>query len=110
VLGINENEGGKMMKQLTAKEVENLLSEDKSLNLIDVREVEEVREGKIPTAVNIPLGLLEFRMNELDKKKEYILVCRSGGRSGRAAEFLENYGFNVINMTGGMLSWEGPTE
>jgi rhodanese-related sulfurtransferase len=98
------------LKQITAKEVENLLSEDKSLNLIDVREVEEVREGKIPTAVNIPLGLLEFRMNELDKKKEYIMVCRSGGRSGRAAGFLESYGFNVINMEGGMLSWEGPTE
>ncbi|RBW68642.1 rhodanese-like domain-containing protein [Bacillus taeanensis] len=97
------------MKEITPKEVENLLNENKSLNLIDVREAEEVREGKVPTAVNIPLGLLEFRMSELDKKKEYILVCRSGGRSGRAVQFLESYGFNVINMTGGMLSWEGQT-
>jgi rhodanese-related sulfurtransferase len=63
--------------------------------------------GKIPGAVNIPLGLVEFRIHELDKLKEYILVCRSGGRSGRATEFLESQGYNVINMQDGMLSWEG---
>jgi rhodanese-related sulfurtransferase len=98
------------MKQLTAKEVEALLHEGNSLNIIDVREVEEVATGKIPGAVNIPLGLLEFRMHELDKEKEYIVVCRSGARSARAVQFLESYGYNVINMTGGMLEWEGPVE
>ena len=95
------------MKQMTAKEVETLLNEGKKLNIIDVREVDEVVAGKIPDAVNMPLGLVEFRMHELDKSKEYIMVCRSGGRSGRATQFLESYGFNVINMTGGMLAWEG---
>ncbi|PLR83691.1 rhodanese-like domain-containing protein [Bacillus sp. V33-4] len=98
------------MKQLTVKEVENLLKEGNSLNLIDVREVDEVKSGKIPGAINIPLGLLEFRIHELDKTKEYILVCRSGARSGRASQFLESYGYNVINMTGGMLAWEGNIE
>jgi rhodanese-related sulfurtransferase len=98
------------MNQLTAKEVQNLLLENKPVTIIDVREVDEVRTGKIPGANHIPLGLLEFRMHELDKSKEYIIACRSGGRSGRAAQFLESYGFNVINMTGGMLSWEGDLE
>lgn len=98
------------MKEMTAIEVEQLLNEGKELNIIDVREVDEVSEGKIPGAVNIPLGLVEFRMHELDKSKEYIMVCRSGGRSGRAYQFLEGQGFKVINMTGGMLSWEGKTE
>lgn len=98
------------MKQLTAKEVETLFREGKTFNIIDVREAEEVASGKIPGSINIPLGLLEFRMNELDKEKEYILVCRSGGRSGRAAQLLESYGYKVINMTGGMLEWEGPVE
>ncbi|WP_226529743.1 rhodanese-like domain-containing protein [Metabacillus niabensis] len=97
------------MKQFTAKEVENMLTQGQNLNIIDVREVEEVEDGKIHGAIHIPLGLLEFRMNELDKSKEYIMVCRSGGRSGRACQFLESYGFNVINMTGGMLDWEGET-
>ncbi|MFD2443257.1 rhodanese-like domain-containing protein [Bacillus sp. CGMCC 1.16607] len=95
------------MKEMTAKEVELLLNERKVLNIIDVREVEEVALGKIPGAVNIPLGLVEFRMHELDKTKEYIMVCRSGGRSSRATQFLESYGLKVINMAGGMLSWEG---
>ncbi|WP_054956950.1 rhodanese-like domain-containing protein [Paenibacillus dakarensis] len=98
------------MKEITPVEVEKLLNEGKQLNIIDVRETDEVEEGKIPGAVNIPLGLIEFRKQELDKSKEYIMVCRSGGRSGRASEYLESQGFNVINMTGGMLAWEGKTE
>jgi rhodanese-related sulfurtransferase len=98
------------MKEITAKEVEALLNEGKVLNIIDVREVDEVAKGKITGAVNIPLGLIEFRKHELDKEKEHIIVCQSGGRSGRASQFLEYHGYNVINMTGGMLSWEGEVE
>jgi rhodanese-related sulfurtransferase len=98
------------MKNTTAREVDALLNEGKSLNIIDVREADEVAGGKIPGAVNIPLGLIETRMNELDKRKEYIIVCHSGGRSARATQFLESKGFNVINMFGGMLAWEGNVE
>lgn len=65
------------MKEITPKEVESLLKKE-NIHVIDVRETEEVKAGKIPDAVNIPLGLLEFRMHELDKAKEYIMVCRSG--------------------------------
>ncbi|MED3378619.1 rhodanese-like domain-containing protein [Bacillus anthracis] len=98
------------MKEMTAKELEEKLLCKEAVNIVDVREVEEAAEGKIPEACNIPLGLLEFRMHELDKKKEYIIVCRSGGRSARAVQFLEGYGFRVINMVGGMLAWEGKVE
>ncbi|WP_191559406.1 rhodanese-like domain-containing protein [Metabacillus idriensis] len=95
------------MENITPKEVETLLNEGTKLKIIDVREGDEFATGNIPGAVNIPISLIEFRMHELEKSKEYIIVCRSGGRSGRATKFLESYGFNVINMTGGMLSWEG---
>lgn len=98
------------MKQISTTEVKQLLESGKSLYLIDVREVDEVKEGKIPGVINIPLGLLEARMHELDKSKEYIMVCRSGGRSGRATQFLESWGYQVINMSGGMLDWNGETE
>lgn len=98
------------MKNITPQEVETKLKNGEPLNIIDVREVFEVNQGKIPTAENIPLGLLEFRMHELDKSKEYIMVCRSGGRSGSATQFLENQGYKVINMVGGMMSWTGEVE
>lgn len=94
------------MKELSTKEVQELLKNVEP-NIIDVREDDEVAAGMIPDAKHIPLGSIESRMDELDKSKEYIMVCRSGGRSGRAAQILENQGFKVINMTGGMMAWEG---
>lgn len=97
------------MKRLTAKEVQEKLENGEPLNIIDVREVDEVKEGKIPEAIHIPLGLVEFKMNELDKKKQYVMVCRSGARSGRATTYLEGQGFDVINMDGGMMAYEGKT-
>ena len=90
--------------------MKNLLEQGKQLHVIDVREPGEVAQGKIPTAINMPLGLLEYRMNELDKSKEYIIVCHAGGRSSQATLFLESQGYNVINMTGGMLAWDGEIE
>ncbi|GIP02423.1 MULTISPECIES: rhodanese-like domain-containing protein [Paenibacillus] len=98
------------MREISPKDLERMLSDGTAVNIIDVREAEEVAEGKIPGAVNIPLGLIEFRKQDLDRSKEYIMVCRSGGRSGRAAEYLESQGYHVVNMTGGMLAWEGKTE
>jgi rhodanese-related sulfurtransferase len=98
------------MKEMMPNEVESLLKEKSPIHIIDVREVEELKAGKIPNAIHIPLGLLEFKIQDLDKTKEYIMVCRSGGRSSMAAKFLEDHGFTVINMTGGMLEWSGPTE
>lgn len=97
------------MKRFTAKEVQEKLENGEQLNIIDVREVDEVKEGKIPEAIHIPLGLVEFKMHELDKKKQYVMVCRSGARSGRATTYLEGQGFDVINMDGGMMAYEGKT-
>lgn len=97
------------MKTMTTQEVQELLENNQSINLIDVRETDEVAAGKIPGAINIPLGSLESRMSELDKSQEYIMVCRSGGRSGQATSFLDNQGYEVTNMDGGMLNWNGET-
>jgi rhodanese-related sulfurtransferase len=98
------------MKHITSREIEQKLKNGEQLNIIDVRETHEVAMGKIPTAVNIPLGLVEFKMPDLDKKKEYFIICHSGGRSSQATMFLENYGFNVTNMDGGMMAWVGEVE
>lgn len=98
------------MKEITAKEVLAKLDGGEKLHLIDVREDDEVAQGKVPGVQHIPLGEVPARLDELDKNKQYIMICRSGGRSGNACNFLQEQGYDVMNMTGGMLDWEGDVE
>ena len=77
------------MKEITTTELQQLLEQGEQLHLVDVRESDEVAQGMIPGAIHIPLGEVPERMDELDKAKSYIIICRSGGRSGRASEFLD---------------------
>jgi len=95
------------MKETTTTEVLNRLNKGEDLNIIDVREYNEVAAGKIPNAQHLPLGELARRVNELDKDSEHIVVCASGNRSKAASGLLESMGFNVINMLGGMKQWNG---
>lgn len=98
------------MKEISTTEVLQKLEAGEKLHLIDVREVAEVAAGHIPGIGNIPLQLLAYRMHELDKNIPYIMVCRSGGRSGQATAFLQSHGYDVKNMAGGMLAWEGDVQ
>lgn len=98
------------MKEITTEVLQERLEKGESLHLIDVREADEVAEGMIPGAVHIPLGEIAERAGELDAKTPYIMICRSGGRSGRATEYLTAEGYDVTNMVGGMLDWNGETK
>jgi rhodanese-related sulfurtransferase len=98
------------MKEITTTELQERLEKGEQLNLVDVRESDEVASGMIPGAIHIPLGDVPVRMNELDSTTPYILICRSSGRSGRAQEFLADEGYDVTTMVGGMLELEGATE
>ena len=70
--------------------------------LLDIREEAEVDAFEIPGAVNIPLGQLRNRLNELDQSKEIITFCAVGVRSYNAARILMNHGFaNVKVYPGG---------
>jgi sulfur dioxygenase len=79
--------------------------------IIDVREADE-RVGElraIPGSEHVPLSTLARAARGWDKKARYVVVCRSGGRSGRAALELESLGFHhVASMKGGMQAWDGP--
>lgn len=75
---------------------------------VDVRRPDEVAAGALPGTVNIPLDQLAARVGELDPARRTVLVCRSGGRSGQAAQFLAAAGFaDVINLEGGLLAHNG---
>lgn len=95
------------MQTITPSELRERLHKGEKLDIIDVREAEEVAQGMIPGAVHIPLMELPERLAEIPQQGETILVCRSGNRSSRAYGFLEAQGLKGLkNMTGGMLEWE----
>jgi rhodanese-related sulfurtransferase len=73
--------------------------------LLDVREESEWVAGHAPMASLIPLSELPDHLDELPRDRVIVCSCRSGGRSLRAATFLQENGFDAVNMTGGMLSW-----
>lgn len=98
------------MKTMTTEDLLNLLDANEDLNVIDVREDFEVENGTIPGAVHIPLGEIPNRVEELDASKPYILVCKGGVRSANACEFLADKGFDVTNLEGGMMSYDGELE
>ncbi|RYM02145.1 rhodanese-like domain-containing protein [Sporolactobacillus sp. THM7-7] len=87
-----------------------MLRNHEDVSVIDVRETDEVTNGKIPQAVHIPLGDIPEHYQELNPSKDYVIVCRSGRRSELAARFLQENGFHAINMEGGMLKWRGETK
>ncbi|OCA91434.1 rhodanese-like domain-containing protein [Bacillus sp. FJAT-27225] len=98
------------MKTISTEELQKKVEAGEKLDIIDVREDEEVAYGMIPGAKHIKMGEIPARMDELDKDKEYIFVCRSGGRSFNVCHYLHDQGFKVVNMEGGMLAWEGDVE
>jgi rhodanese-related sulfurtransferase len=74
--------------------------------MLDVREADEWAAGHAPNAVHIPLSDLPARLGELPDSDDTIpVVCRSGGRSGRAVAWLSQQGFDVANVEGGMRAW-----
>lgn len=75
--------------------------------IFDVREPREFRRGHIPQAQLLPLPRLLTEPQRLVKDQPVILVCRSGRRSFRAAQFLISHGYEQIRiLRGGMLAWE----
>jgi rhodanese-related sulfurtransferase len=96
-----------MIETIFPDELKTRLNKGEQLQLIDVREVDEVAQGIIPGAKHIPLGELPSRHGEIDRNGEIILVCRSGNRSRKAYEYLQTLGFQGLkNMHGGMLEWD----
>ncbi|MBM4323367.1 MAG: dehydrogenase [Deltaproteobacteria bacterium] len=97
---------GKVKGIQLAQTKEKLLTSGDIFQVLDVREEDEVARKRIPGSAWIPLGKLEKRMGELDKKKEIAVHCESGLRSYKACLKLQQEGFeNVKNVDGGMLCW-----
>lgn len=73
--------------------------------LLDVRTPEEFAEGHLPGAVNIPVQVLDQRMDEVPKDRSVVIYCRSGGRSARATGMLQAKGYKGLYDLGAMSNW-----
>jgi rhodanese-related sulfurtransferase len=76
-----------------------------SLTLLDVREEWELGVASVPDVVHIPMGEVADRLGELDRSREVVVLCRSGRRSLQVANFLQQNGFQAVNLAGGILAW-----
>ena len=94
--------------EVTVSEAKELLDKGGYV-FLDCREPKEYKMGHIPGAVNIPRGLLEFKIANTvpDKSTQIVMYCKKGGRGCLAACTLCRMGYeNVVNMDGGWLAWE----
>jgi rhodanese-related sulfurtransferase len=73
--------------------------------VLDVREDYEWEAGHIEGALHIPMNDLPERVEELDPDEDVYVICRSGGRSFRVAQWLVGNGYSAINVSGGMGAW-----
>ena len=82
------------------------LYQNGQLSLVDVREIEEFRMLHLEGAHNLLLSQLADIYDRLDKNQLHYVICKSGMRSARACQFLEENGCKVINVQGGMMVFE----
>ncbi|MBW1784463.1 MAG: rhodanese-like domain-containing protein [Deltaproteobacteria bacterium] len=98
----------KSICQVSVSEAKALLDKGGYV-FLDCREPKEFKMGHIPGAVNIPRGLLEFKISKKipDKNANIIMYCKKGGRGCLATCTLCQMGYkNAKNMSGGWMAWE----
>jgi len=95
------------MEEITPAELKQRLDKGDDIQIVDVREDNEVAIGRLPNSIHIPVGQILGRMNEIDPSRETVVHCKMGGRSARAIEALQRTGFQgkLMNLKGGILRW-----
>jgi rhodanese-related sulfurtransferase len=102
------NEAKKKVCEVSVAEAKAKIDSGASLIVLDVREPDEFKKGHVPKAINIPRGMLEFKINkEIPNKDAQILAyCKTGGRSCLACSTLIAMGYkNVKSIAGGWDAW-----
>ena len=93
-----------MIKEIQVKELKDRLDK-KDLILIDVREEDEYAICKLEPSVHIPMNKIPLHLEKLDKHTDYAIICHSGVRSHNVCFYLQNHGFKVRNVIGGIHQW-----
>jgi rhodanese-related sulfurtransferase len=92
------------MPEVNASEAQSII--DAGAQVIDVRTQVEYEAGHIPGSAHIPLADLQRESDNLDRGKAVILYCRSGNRSGPAADAFAASGWDAHSIEGGLLAWD----
>lgn len=93
-----------MAKTVNTKD---FLEKDKqNIQVIDVRDEEELIFGKIENSINIPHSELSYNLEQLDKTKEIIVYCKTGERSDAATEELISLGYDAFSLEGGFNQYQ----
>ncbi|MBO7138080.1 MAG: DUF3828 domain-containing protein [Bacteroidaceae bacterium] len=96
-------------KSVSVTEFAEIIKDTATVQLLDVRTVEEYSEGRIAGALQIDFHstlFMDLATMKLSKEKPVAIYCRSGRRSASAAEKLVKQGYEVINLEGGILAWQ----
>ncbi|MCC7416748.1 MAG: molybdopterin-synthase adenylyltransferase MoeB [Acidobacteria bacterium] len=98
---------GARATEITAVEFKQRLDRGDRLTIVDVREPNEFQINRIAGSILIPLGEVPARCAvELNRDDEIVVLCKVGGRSAKAADYLRTQGFTrVLNLRGGILDW-----
>jgi rhodanese-related sulfurtransferase len=78
---------------------------DGGVVLVDVRRPDEFEQVHVPGATLIPLQDVPERIEEIPSDTRVYLICATGSRSARAAEFLNRQGYDTVNVAGGTKAW-----
>ena len=93
-----------MIKEIKVKELSEQLV-DNEVVLIDVREQAELAICSIEKAIHVPMNKVPSSIDQFDKNTKYAIMCHSGVRSHNVCFYLQNQGFNVVNVCGGIHEW-----
>jgi rhodanese-related sulfurtransferase len=94
-------------ESISPKVAYEMLQNDENVTLVDVRTPQEFKQdGRIDGAKLVPLSYLEANLKMIDKSKKVLVYCHSGSRSVSAARILSDHGYTVLNMRGGISSWQ----
>lgn len=101
-----------MTDEITATELNALMTSGEDVQLIDVRQPAEYNFARIPGARLIPLGEILHRMNEIDENRDTVIHCKMGARSAQAIHALKRAGFKgrLRNLRGGITAWSNEVD
>jgi adenylyltransferase/sulfurtransferase len=102
----NSGAANRSATEISAVELKQRIDRGDKLTIVDVREPNEYQINRIAGSQLIPLGEVPRRHAELDSDEEIVVLCKMGGRSAKAADYLRSVGFKqVLNLKGGILDW-----